>query len=80
MPTNNDPPAVETYYRQDEGKWVNEHQGSNRALDKHDTKADAEKAGRARAREEKAEHFIKNKNGQIGERNSYGDDPRSIPG
>ena len=31
------------------------------------------------AKARKAEHFIKNKDGTIGERNSYGNDPRNIP-
>lgn len=81
MPTKDDPPAVETNYRSDEQKWVNEHEGAGgRALDKHDTKAEAEAAGRERAKSEQAEHVIKKKDGTIGEKNSYGDDPRNIPG
>jgi len=36
--------------------------------------------GREMAREAKVEHIIKNKNGRISERNTYGHDPRNIPG
>ncbi len=32
------------------------------------------------ARERKVEHFIRNQNGQVGERNTYGHDPRNVPG
>jgi hypothetical protein len=32
------------------------------------------------ARARKVEHIIKNKDGSIGARNSYGNDPRSIRG
>lgn len=55
--------------------WRNVHEGSDRALDTHDTKAAAEAAGRERAKAERTEHIIHNKDGQIGSRNSYGNDP-----
>jgi hypothetical protein len=55
--------------------WKNVHEGSSRALDKHSTKAEAQAAGRERAKSEKTEHIIHNKDGQIGSRNSYGNDP-----
>lgn len=29
---------------------------------------------------DKVEHIIQNKDGQIGQRNSYGRDPRNVPG
>jgi hypothetical protein len=29
---------------------------------------------------DKVEHIIQNKDGQIGQRTSYGDDPRNVPG
>jgi hypothetical protein len=32
------------------------------------------------AKDRNVEHFIRNKDGQIGERNTYGHDPRNIPG
>lgn len=35
--------------------------------------------GRDEAQPHKVEHIIKNENGQIAERNSYGHDPRNVP-
>jgi hypothetical protein len=71
-------PGIETYF--ENGEWKNRVQGSSRAANKHDTKAAAEKAGRQMARKRRAEHIIKKKDGIIGERNSYGNDPRKVPG
>ena len=39
------------------------------------TKAEAQAAGRRTAQREKTEHLIHNKDGEIGSRNSYGNDP-----
>jgi hypothetical protein len=36
--------------------------------------------GRDAAQADKVEHVIKNQNGQIGAKNSYGHDPRNIAG
>ncbi|WP_197684742.1 DUF2188 domain-containing protein [Amycolatopsis keratiniphila] len=69
---------IETYY--EDGRWKNKVEGSSRAASTHDTKADAVDKGRDMARERKVEHFIRNQDGQIGERNTYGHDPRNIPG
>jgi hypothetical protein len=52
-----------------------------RAVDgTHDTKAAAVAAGRDEARRRRTEHVIHNEDGTIGERNSYGNDPRDRPG
>ena len=69
---------IETYI--EDGQWKNKVEGSTRAASTHDTKAEAVEKGRAMARERKVEHFIRNQDGQIGERNTYGHDPRNIPG
>jgi hypothetical protein len=61
------------------GEWKNRVQDSSRAANKH-TKAAAEKACRKMARDRKVEHTIKTKDGTIGEKNSYGNDPRKVPG
>ncbi|UGQ56200.1 DUF2188 domain-containing protein [Rhodococcus pyridinivorans] len=37
-------------------------------------------AGRDEARRRKVEHLVHNLDGTIGERNTYGHDPRDIPG
>jgi hypothetical protein len=69
---------IETY--SEDGVWKNKVQGSSRAANSHATKAEAEKKGRQMARARKVEHIIKKKDGTIGERNSYGNDPRNIRG
>jgi hypothetical protein len=69
---------IETY--SEDGVWKNKVQGSSRAANTHATKAEAQKKGRQMARARKVEHIIKNKDGSIGARNSYGNDPRKIPG
>jgi hypothetical protein len=43
--------------------------------DTFDTKREAQQAGRDTARRDHVEHIIHNKDGQFGERNSYGNDP-----
>lgn len=64
---------IETYY--EGGKWKNRPQGNKRASNVHDTKAEAEPEGRRMAKDRKVEHVIKKKDGKIGGRNSYGNDP-----
>jgi hypothetical protein len=44
------------------------------------TKGEAEAAGRDAARADKVEHVINNRDGKIGPKNSYGNDPRHVPG
>jgi hypothetical protein len=59
------------------GGWGNKREGSERFLDRAETKAAAQVSGRARALKDKVEHVILKRDGQIGERNSYGgDSPR----
>jgi hypothetical protein len=70
--------GIETYY--EDGEWKNRVQGSSRAANKHSTKAAAEKKGRQMARDRKVEHTIKKQDGTIGEKYSYGNDPRNIRG
>lgn len=55
--------------------WANRREGSERVSKTFDTKSAAQSAGRETARREKTEHIIHNRDGQIGERNSYGNDP-----
>lgn len=56
-------------------RWANRRAESERVSKTFDTKSAAESAGRDTARREKTEHIIHNRDGQIGERNSYGNDP-----
>ncbi|MFF2347694.1 DUF2188 domain-containing protein [Pseudarthrobacter sp. NPDC058119] len=70
---------VETYY--EDGQWKNKREGTDRAFGAgYSTKAEAEAAGREAAQADKVEHVIKNQDGQIGSKNSYGNDPRNVPG
>lgn len=45
-------------------------------LSQHETKQDAVGAGRAQAIRDQPEHIIHKEDGTIGERNSYGSDPK----
>jgi hypothetical protein len=55
--------------------WANRREGSERVSSTHKTQADAARDGREQARRDNTEHFIHGENGQIRERNSYGNDP-----
>ena len=70
--------GIETYH--EDGEWKNKVQGSSRASTIHGTKAAAEAKGRAMAKARGVEHVIKNQDGTIGAKNSYGNDPRNVPG
>lgn len=70
--------GIETYY--EDGQWKNRQQGNERASNVHETKAEAQAKGREMAKERKAEHTIKKMDGTIGEKNSYGNDPRDVKG
>lgn len=69
---------IETYY--EDGTWKNKREGSDRAFGTGGTKEEAVKAGREAAQKDGVEHVIKNLDGTISEKNSYGNDPRNVPG
>lgn len=71
---------IETYH--EDGLWKNRVQGSERASSVHTTKAEAQAKGREMAIARGVEHFIKNMDGTIAERNTYprSRDPRSSRG
>ena len=70
---------IETYY--EDGAWKNKREGTGRAFGAgYGTKDEAVAAGRAAAQADKVEHVIKNQDGQISSKNSYGNDPRNVPG
>lgn len=75
MPKN---PPVHTVTHGD--GWANRREGASRVSKQFDTKAEAEKAGRETAKNEKTEHIIHKKDGTIGEKNSYGPDAYPPPG
>jgi hypothetical protein len=73
--------AIETYHQN--GKWHNRvvgGTGGSGEATTHDTKAEAVRMGRDMARKASLEHVIKNMDGKIGRRNSYGNDPRNVKG
>lgn len=53
--------------------WANKQAGKE--VSGHRTKAAAETEGRRHAKRDETEHVILKSNGQIGEKNSYGNDP-----
>jgi hypothetical protein len=63
-----------------DGRWARQKNGTRRAASLHDTQAAAETAARAQAKRERAELVVKGRDGKIQRRDSYGNDPRSIPG
>ena len=69
---------IETYHA--DGKWRNRVEKLKELPGEFDRKDDAVKEGREEARGGRVEHIVRNLDGTIGERNSYGHDPRNIPG
>jgi hypothetical protein len=69
---------VETTYKA--GEWTNQVEGEGPTERLFQTKDRAVAAGRELAKERGVEHIIKNEDGSIGERNSYGNDPRDVRG
>ena len=69
-----------TQYNKKTGKWENKKEGASRVSSTADTKNEAQNLGKNQAQKEKLEHVIKNKDGKIAEKNSYGNDPSSIKG
>jgi hypothetical protein len=59
--------------------WANKLPGGT-VLSNHRKKDTATTAGRKQAIERKAEHVIHKVDGTIGKKNSYGHDPRNVPG
>lgn len=69
---------VETVYV--DGQWTNQIEGEGPTQDLFQTKDRAVQAGRELAKQRRTEHIVKNQDGTIGDRSTYGDDPRDIPG
>jgi hypothetical protein len=69
---------IHTVHR--DGRWLNEVEGGKRASNSASTKAEAQALGRAMAQKRRVEHHVHNKDGTIGARNSYGNDPASRRG
>jgi hypothetical protein len=60
--------------------WRVEVEGSSGAVSTHSTQAVAAKAGRQVARSNESELLVHGRNGQIRQRNTYGNDPRRSQG
>lgn len=70
---------VETFHQ--DGAWYNRVTGEPGNIgESYRTQAGAAEAGRQSAVSRAVEHIIKGKDGQISERNSYGNDPRDVEG
>jgi hypothetical protein len=59
----------------DQKQWKVKKEGATKASKVCKTKAEAEQVARDQGRKEKTEVVIHNKNGRIGQKNSYGNDP-----
>jgi hypothetical protein len=70
--------AIHTVCRAD--GWANVCELWPRARDPHSTKAEAEAAGRERAKQEKTEHVVHDADGTIERRTSYGNCTDSVSG
>lgn len=55
--------------------WANRREDASRVSRTFPTQEQAAAAGRETARRERTEHLIHKRDGSIGERNSYADDP-----
>lgn len=58
-----------------DGMWQVKSAGNSHATSIHQTQQQAIKAAQSIAKNQKSELFIHNREGQIRERNSYGNDP-----
>ncbi len=69
---------IETYF--EDNVWKNKIEGNLIEHSAYERKLTAILVGTNMARSRKVEHIIKNKDGTISERNSYGVDPRNVRG
>ncbi|MCW2995667.1 MAG: hypothetical protein JWQ18_3162 [Conexibacter sp.] len=66
-------PAIHTVPH--DGGWANRTEGASRVFGAAPTKAEAEQIGRDSARARQTEQMSHRRDGTIGERRSYGNDP-----
>jgi uncharacterized protein YdaT len=62
------------------GSWAVQTDGTQRADSLHDRKSDAVARARELAGNKRTELVIKNENGRVTQKDSYGNDPRRTPG
>lgn len=63
-----------------DGRWARQKNGAARAASLHDTQSEAIDVARTQARRERTELVVKGRDGRIHQRDSYGNDPRNVPG
>lgn len=63
-----------------EGGWDIKRSGGEKSIKHFDIKQDAVDAARKISQNQETELVIHNKNGQIGNKDSHGNDPCNIPG
>lgn len=68
-------PSNDIHVQPAQGQWT--VSGLDR---KFETQKEAEELGRQMARDQKCEFILHGEDGRIRERDSYGNDPRDIPG
>ena len=61
-------------------RWAVKVEGEDSPRSTHDRKADAVDSGRSLAKSLAVEFVAKHQEGRIAEKDSYGNDPRDIPG
>lgn len=62
-------------YNRTTKKWDIKRGGEKTTISSHETKTEAAKEGIRQAKKDKTEYVEKNKDGKIGRKNSYGNDP-----
>jgi hypothetical protein len=62
------------------GGWATKVEGSRRVANTASKKTEAQAKGREMAIRRKVEHLVHNRDGTIGQRKSYGSDPRRRKG
>lgn len=63
-----------------EGGWDIKRSGGEKSIKHFEIKQDAVDAARKISQNQETELVIHNKDGQIGKKDSHGNDPRNIPG
>lgn len=69
---------INTY--NEDGTWKTKVEGSSRAAHTDGTKAEQQAVGREMAKDRGVEHTVRNLDGTIGTKNSYGKDPHPPKG
>jgi hypothetical protein len=63
-----------------DGRWARQKNGASRAASLHSTQAAAERVARAQAKRERTELVVKDRDGRIERRDSFGADPSTRKG